>query len=374
MDARDRLKKAECVVVKVGTSTITYPNGKMHLKRIDHLVREISDLKNQGYKILLVSSGAIATGMNHIGMSKKPDDIPERQALAAIGQGVLLHIYEKFFAEYGQTAAQVLLTRDNYTNHSQYSRSRDALRALLSMDVVPIINENDAVSVDELKIGDNDNLSAIVASLVDADVLIILSDIDGVYTDNPQKNSDACLIGEIDEITPEVERLAGGAGSGLGTGGMMTKIQAAKIAMNSGATMVIAPGNRENVISDVLSGENIGTIFPARESHLRSRKRWLAFGKRIMGDIVVDSGCEQAMRTGSSILPAGVVSVGGVFPKGSTIRVLSEMKQEIARGIVNYDSESLSKIMGKHTDEIKGLIDGDVYDEVIHRDNMVLMV
>ena len=242
MDARERLKEARRVVVKVGTSTLAHDTGKLHLYRIDHLIRELSDLKNQGKEILLVSSGAIAAGLGKLGLTQKPDSIPEKQAIAAIGQGVLMHIYEKFFAEYGQIMGQVLLTKENSVRHNQYIHSRDSLLAQLMMGAIPVINENDAVSVDEIKIGDNDNLSAMVATLVDADALIILSDIVGLYTANPATHPEARLIAEIPEITPEVEHIAGGAGSKLGTGGMMTKVQAAQIAMSAGVTMVIADG------------------------------------------------------------------------------------------------------------------------------------
>ena len=230
MNARERLREARRVVVKVGTSTLTHDTGKLDLRRIDHLVRELSDLRNQGKEMVLVSSGAIAAGLGRLGLDKKPQSIPKKQAIAAIGQGVLMHIYEKFFAEYGQIMGQVLLTKENSVRHNQYIHSRNSLLAQLSMGAIPVINENDAVSVDEIKIGDNDNLSAMVATLVDADALIILSDIEGMYTANPAQHPEAKLIPEIHEITPDIQNLAGGAGSALGTGGMMTKIQAAQVA------------------------------------------------------------------------------------------------------------------------------------------------
>ena len=374
-NARQRLQEAKRIVVKVGTSTRTHETGKLNLNRIDKLIREIADLKNQGKEMILVSSGAIAAGLGKLGLDKKPDSIPEKQAVAAIGQGVLMHIYEKLFAEYGQVMGQVLLTKENSVQHHQYIHSRNSLLAQLAMGAVPVINENDAVAVDEIKIGDNDNLSAMVATLVDADALIILSDIEGLYTANPATHPEAELISEIPEITPQVESIAGGAGSKLGTGGMMTKIQAAQIAMSAGVTMVIASGSREGVLREVLTGQNIGTVFPARESHLRVRKSWLAFGKRLAGEIVVDAGCAAAMRDkGSSLLPAGVVACAGDFAAGSTVRVLTETQQEIARGIVNFDMSTLSRVMGHKSEEITSLVGENVPEEVIHRDNMVLMV
>ena len=375
--ARQSLRDAKRIVVKVGTSTLAYGPGRMNLYNIERLVRGLADAANQGKEMILVSSGAIAAGLSRLGWTEKPQGIPERQAVAAIGQGMLMHIYEKMFAEYGKLAAQVLLTRENSVRHNQYIHSRDALRAMIDMGAIPVVNENDAVTVDEIKIGDNDQLSATVATLVDADALIILSDIDGLYTANPATHPEARLIDEVTEITPEIERLAGGAGTSMGTGGMMTKIEAAKVAMNAGVTMVIAPGARDHVIRDVLDGKRIGTIFPAKESHLRLRKSWLAFGKRIEGDLVVDRGCETAMRRqGSSLLAAGIVAVDGAFMRGSTVRVLTQDGQEIARGVVNYGSDELAKLMGRQTKDFPAALtqQEDFHEEVIHRDNMVLMV
>ena len=377
MGARESLREAKRIVVKVGTSTLAYGPGRMNLYNIEHLVRGLVDMANEGREMILVSSGEIAAGLGRLGMTEKPDSIPEKQAIAAVGQGMLMHIYEKFFAEYGKVAAQVLLTRENSVRHNQYIHSRDALCAMLDMGAIPVINENDAVTVDEIKIGDNDQLSATVATLVDADALIILSDIDGLYTANPATHPEAEIIHEVPEITPDIERLAGGAGSSMGTGGMMTKIEAAKVAMNAGVTMVIAPGARDHVIRDVLNGEEIGTLFPAKESHLRLRKSWIAFGKRIEGDLVVDRGCEKAMRQcGSSLLAAGIVSADGEFTRGSTVRVLTKDGQEIARGIVNYGRAELMDLIGRQTKGFpEALLQEDGFrEEVIHRDNMVLMV
>ena len=374
MSAREQLRSAKRIVVKVGTSTLTHPSGGMNLHRIEHLVRELIDEANQGKEILLVSSGAIAAGMNALGLAERPASVPARQALAAIGQGALLHIYEKFFHEYGRTMAQVLLTKENAARHHQYMNSRNALLALLGMNVIPVINENDAVAVDEIKIGDNDNLSAVVAALVDADALIILSDIDGVYTANPRTDSSAVLISEIPEITPAIERLAGGAGSTQGTGGMQTKIEAARIAQNAGVTMVIARGDEDGIVRSILYGKEVGTLFPAREAHLRTRKSWLAFGQRLMGEIAVDEGCILAMRRGASLLAVGVTDVYGEFSAGDTIRVLSPDGQEIARGIAAYDAADIARLMGHQTADFPALVADAAHEEIIHRDNMVLMV
>ena len=375
MFKRNEIKNAVRVVVKIGTSTLTYNNGKLNLFRIEKLVRELADLANQGKEIILVTSGAVGAGLDRLGSTERPKTIPEKQAVAAIGQGILMHMYEKLFAEYGQIVAQVLLTRENSVKHKLYINSRNTLLTLLKMGVIPVINENDAIAIDELKIGDNDTLSATVATIVDADLLIILSDIEGVFTANPQNDPTAQLIEEITDITPEIEELAGGAGSKLGTGGMYTKIQAAKIAVNAGVTMVIASGALEGVVRNILSGENIGTIFPAKEQHLQVRKSWLAFGAMIKGELVVDEGCEKALITeGSSLLSVGIVEVKGTFDQGNSVRILSKQGREIARGLANYNSEEIKKICGKNTNNISKILGSKLYDEVTHRDNMVIMV
>ena len=374
MDIRDGLKNAKRVVVKVGTSTITRPTGGSNLVRMEEIAREIAGLADEGREMVLVTSGAIAAGMNRMGLKTRPKDVSKRQALAAVGQGVLMHLYETMFASYGQTAGQVLLTKENSVRHNQYTNSRNALLAMIAMGVVPVVNENDAVSVDELKIGDNDTLSATVASLVDADALIILSDVDGLYTANPQERLDAKLISEVREVTPEIENLAGGAGTEGGTGGMVTKLAAAKIAMSAGVTMVIARGDRFGVMREVLEGKSVGTVFFAKDEHLRARKAWLAFGRHIGGNLTVDEGCVRAMRSGASLLAAGIVAVDGDFKQKSTVRVLGPDGREIARGVVNYGAGEIRRIAGKKTKEITEILPEATHDEVIHRDNLVMMV
>ncbi|WP_425060639.1 Glutamate 5-kinase [Sporomusa carbonis] len=375
MLTRKNLADAKRIVVKVGTSTLTHATGKLNLLRIEKLARELSDLANQGKQIILVTSGAVGAGMDRLGLKEKPKTIPEKQAAAAVGQGILLHIYEKMFGEYGQIVAQVLLTRADSVNRKRYTNSRNTLIALLNQGVIPIINENDAVAIDELKIGDNDTLSAMVASIIDADLLIILSDVEGVYTANPQTEPNATLLSEITDITPDIEELAGGPGTLRGTGGMYTKIQAAKIAVNSGVTMVIASGGRDGVVREVLQGNKVGTIFISKENRLQIRKRWLAFGVTVSGRVTVDKGCEQALLTGgSSLLAAGIVEVEGDFELGNTVSIVSGSGRELARGITNYSAEDVKKIMGVHTNEISDILGFKTYDEVVHRDNMVLLV
>ena len=371
---RIQLQAARRIVVKVGTSTLTHPNGKLNFSRIEGLVRELADAVNAGKQILLVSSGAVGAGMDRLGWKEKPKTIPEKQAAAAVGQGILMHTYEKLFAEYGQVVGQVLLTREDSVNRRRYANSRNTLLTLLNIGVIPIINENDAVSIDELKIGDNDTLSANVAAIVDADVLIILSDVDGVYSANPQTDPQARLLPEINEVTPEVEAMCGGAGTMRGTGGMLTKMAAARMAMNSGIVMVIASGGRDGAVQSILAGKPIGTLFPPRQNRLQFRKRWLAFGALIKGRLKVDKGCAQALLSnGSSLLAAGVKEVEGNFEQGSTVSILNPEGWEIARGLVNYSTDDVRKIMGAHTHEIAEILGHKPYDEVVHRDNLVLL-
>lgn len=373
--SREALKKAKRIVIKVGTSTITYANGKRNFSQIDRLAREISDLQNQGKEMILVTSGAVAVGVDRMGLPGKPKTIPGKQAAAAVGQGVLMHTYEKFFADYGQIVAQVLITKTEAIDRHRYTNTRNTFMELMRQRVIPIVNENDVVALDELKIGDNDNMSALVAGIVDADLVIILSDVDGLYTANPQTHPDAVIVPEVAEITPEIEASAGGVGSARGTGGMATKIQAAKAATSSGIHLVIASGTEKNAITRVLQGEELGTLFLSRENRLQFRKRWLAFGAKIAGSIVVDDGCAKAIRKagGCSILPAGVFAVQGEFLPGSTVSVIDKDAHELARGLVHYSSAELEQIKGCNSGEIANILGHKNFDEVIHRDDLVIL-
>ena len=373
--SREALKKAKRIVIKVGTSTITYANGKRNFSQIDRLAREISDLQNQGKEMILVTSGAVAVGVDRMGLPGKPKTIPGKQAAAAVGQGVLMHTYEKFFADYGQIVAQVLITKTEAIDRHRYTNTRNTFMELMRQRVIPIVNENDVVALDELKIGDNDNMSALVAGIVDADLVIILSDVNGLYTANPQTHPDAVIVPEVAEITPEIEASAGGVGSARGTGGMATKIQAAKAATSSGIHLVIASGTEKNAITRVLQGEELGTLFVSRENRLQFRKRWLAFGAKIAGSIVVDDGCAKAIRKagGCSILPAGVFTVQGEFLPGSTVSVIDKDAHELARGLVHYSSAELEQIKGCNSGEIANILGHKNFDEVIHRDDLVIL-
>lgn len=372
--SRDVLAKAKRIVVKVGTSTLTYDTGRLNLRRIESIVKQLADLANQGKEIILVSSGAVGAGLAPLGVKEKPKDLVMKQAAASVGQGVLLHMYEKLFREYGHTVGQILLTREDSMNRSRYINLRNTLYALISLGVIPIINENDVVSIDEVKIGDNDTLSAVIASTVEADLLIILSDIEGLYTANPQTNPDAELIHEVDVITPHIYEIAGGAGTSRGTGGMYTKIQAANIAVNSGVHMVIASGERNDSIEVIAAGDLRGTHFVARDSKPHMKKRWVAFGKRLKGSVTVDKGCADALlKKGSSLLPVGITAVSGEFHEGETISILFN-DEEIARGMVNFSSADLDQIKGCNSHEITSILKIDsAHTEVIHRDNLVIL-
>ncbi|MEF9934614.1 MAG: glutamate 5-kinase [Clostridium sp.] len=368
------IKKVKRIVVKVGSSTLTYENGRINLSQIEIITRQLADLHNMGYEVILVSSGAIGAGIGKLQMKKRPTTIPEKQAAAAVGQGLLLHMYEKLFSEYGQTVGQILLTREDMTDRVRFLNSRNALFSLLEMGVIPIINENDAVVVDEIKFGDNDTLSALVASLVEADLLILLSDIDGLYNDNPRTNPDAKIINFVEEITEEVEKCAGGAGSNLGTGGMITKIKAAKIAVSSGSVMVIGNGSDPSIIKGIVSGKEIGTWFKQTDHPLQARKRWIAFGKKPMGSIKVDKGAAPAICIDNkSLLPSGVIEITGTFNEGDLVNILDNKGEEIARGLVNYPSYEIDLIKGLNSCEINSKLGHKNYDVIVHRDNLVCL-
>ena len=361
------------IVIKVGTRLLTYKTGKLNLGIIETLVRQIADLKNQGKDVVLVSSGAVGAGMGKLGLKKKPVSIQEKQAVAAIGQGLLIQFYEKLFSEYGHIVAQVLLTREDLDNRKRYINSRNTLLHLLKFGDIPIINENDTTSTEEIEFGDNDRLSALVATLIDADILLILTDIDGLYTANPRHNPDAFCVSFIEEITPEIKKYAGNTDETLAKGGMITKIEAAEIAMASGIDMVIANGRQENIIRRILEGEEFGTFFSAKRDHLRSRKQWIAFAQKSKGVIYIDQGAETALTgEGKSLLPAGVINFKGSFSKGEMVSICNTRGEEIARGLVNYSTEELQRIAGCKSDEIESILGYMDHEELIHRDNLVL--
>lgn len=361
-------------VLKVGTSTIMGPTGPdMHA--LGQLADVLAALIAAGNRCVLVTSGAVGTGRWRLGLKRKPKSIPEKQAAAAVGQGILMHLYEQLLSARGLTSAQILLTRDDLSDRHRYVNASNTLEVLLAADpaVVPIINENDTVAIEELKFGDNDSLSALVASLVDADRLFILSDVDGLYSADPRSNPDARRLETVAAVTPEIEALAGGAGSDLGTGGMATKVAAARIASSCGIPMVLLTGAKPELVLDSLRGEPVGTTFEAGPNRLEGRKRWLAFGGKVEGRLTLDAGAIKAVHDqGKSLLPAGIRKVAGDFGPGALVAMLDGEGHEIGRGLVNYGSDELGRIRGYQTGEIEQVLGHKPYDEAIHRNNMAI--
>lgn len=374
----EKIRSAKRIVVKVGTSSLVHCNGKLNFRSFDLLARQLADLHNCGKQVVLVSSGAIAAGMGKLNLGEKPSEISKRQALAAIGQGSLMQVYEKFFGEYSVNVAQVLLTKDDISHRERYVNAGNTFKSLFEYGVVPIVNENDTTSLNEIKVGDNDTLAALTACLIDADLLILLSDIDGLYTANPRTDKNAERLELVREITPEIEAMAGCAGSNLGTGGMMTKISAAKIANSCGIPMVLADGSVSEIIFKVMSGKNCGTVFAPKLKAMAGKKGWLAYGAVSRGKIIVDDGAFLALvKKGGSLLPSGIKAVEGSFAKGDIVAVYGENNPhlEIAKGFVNYDSAEIEKIMGRQSSEIAEILgDPEAADEVIHRDCMSVKI
>jgi len=337
-------------------------------------VRQLSDIHNRGIEVILVSSGAIGAGIGKLGLKSKPKTIPEKQAAAAVGQGILLHMYEKLFSEYGKIVAQILLTREDISHRVRFLNASNTFYSLLEQGVIPIVNENDAIVVDEIKFGDNDTLSAMVASLVNADLLVLLTDIDGLYDSNPKVNPNAKFISYVDEITDEIISAADGAGSSLGTGGMITKINAGKIATSSGCSMVIVNGDAPNVLNDILDGKDIGTFFQGQKYPLQAKKHWMAFGTKPNGSVIVDDGAEKALiNNHKSLLPKGIIAVEGNFSEGDVISILNSNKEEIAHGISNYSFSDVNLIKGLDSNLIEEKLGYKNYDEIIHANNLVIL-
>ncbi len=368
------MARAGRLVVKVGTKLLCGARGKLNLKRLEEFVGELARIWSEGRELVLVSSGAIGAGVARLGFTRVPQSLPEKQAAAAVGQGILMHLYETYFGKHGIIVAQILLTREDFKDRTRYLNARHTFQTLFRYRVVPIVNENDTVAVEEIRFGDNDTLAALVASLVDADLLVLLTDLEGFFTADPRKAGESSLIPEVTEITPELEACAGGKGSPLATGGMETKLQAAKIAVNSGIPMVIANGMYPGVLARLLKGERVGTLFVPREDRLQARKRWIAFGSPVQGKVFIDQGATEALlEKGKSLLPSGVVGLEGDFEAGNVVSIIDPRGREVARGIVNYSAAELALIKGRKTHEIAKILGHKDYDEVIHRDNLTVI-
>ena len=362
------------LVVKIGSNILAEGKKGLDTKRISAIAMDIAGLHHSGYDVVIVSSGAIAAGMVKLNLKEKPKDIKLKQAAAAVGQSHLMWAYERSFAEYGKKVAQVLLTRDDFADRKRYINAKNTLLTLLLYKVVPVINENDTVATDEIKFGDNDYLASLVAGLVEAERLVILSDVEGLYTEDPKRNPRAKLIEYVEEITPELEAKAGGAGSAVGTGGMYSKILAAKRAVSHGIMVNIISGRKEGLIRSLLEGDHFGTLFKPKEEKLSSRKGWIAYGSRSKGSLIIDEGAVKALlQGGKSLLPSGITSVEGDFDTGDAVYCLDDKRERIAKGLTNYSSSEIEKIKGKKTSEIEKTIGYKYSEEVIHRDNLVLI-
>jgi len=368
-------KPVKRIVVKVGTSSLVDSNAGLDAAKLAELARQLAIVKKQGKDVILVTSGAIRAGMERLGINERPRTIPEQQASAAIGQSALMQKYTELLSAYDVIPAQVLVTRDDFHNRLRYLNARNTLYTLLRFGCLPIVNENDTVATEEIRFGDNDTLSALVAACVDADLLLNLSDVDGLFDGDPRLDADCKLIEEVPQITPDIEALAGGTHGICGSGGMRTKIEAARIATNCGVRMVIANAARPNAIVDAAAGVNVGTRFLARKNELSHRKRWIAFGSRVKGSIIINEGARKMVaERGKSLLAAGIVGCEGCFQVGDLVAVLDENRRQIARGLTNYGAAEIALIRGKRSDQIEQILGYKDFDEVIHRDNLVLGV
>jgi glutamate 5-kinase len=366
------LKGVRRVVIKVGSGVLTGKDG-LNPRVISDLTNDICALRRKGTEVILVSSGAIASGLKKIGLAKRPDSISEKQAVAAVGQPHLMMSWEKAFERHGEKVAQILITRDDFNHRERYLNARNTLFTLLAWKIVPIINENDTVIVDEIKFGDNDNLSAMVTSLIDAQLLVCLTDLDGLYDKDPRGHKDARLIRVVPKVSGEVLKYAGSIPGSLGTGGMGSKVKAAQNVAFCGVPTIIANGTHAGVLGDIFRGTQLGTLFLPQDVTLCSRKRWIAFTKAPKGRVIIDSGAEKAiLNGGKSLLPSGIKEVSGTFNLGDSVVLLNEKGEELAVGMVNYDAGDIRKIMGLKTTAIEQALGYKHDDEVIHRDNLVL--
>ena len=382
MKYRENIKKAKRIVFKFGTNVLTRSSGEIALSRIYSFIESIADLKKQGKEVIIVTSGAVGMGVKKLGFESKPTLVTLKQACAAVGQGQLMTIYEEGFEKFSIVTAQILLTEDDFSNRKKYLNLRGTLSALLELGVIPIINENDAISSSELEsydkdgiivsFGDNDKLSALVMSKLDADLLMILSDVDGLFDDDPRINKNAKVIPVVKEVTSEIEAL-GFEASKKGRGGMKTKLEAAKVATRSGGMAIIANGKKLDIITRVFNGDDVGTVFLPTEN-LSCRKRWIGYASTVVGRIRVNDGAKKALiHKNASLLPAGIVDIKYRFNPGDVVCICDTNSDEFARGMVNYSSVECKKLVGKQSNEIENILGHKNYDAVITRDNIVIL-
>lgn len=369
---REAVSRARRVVIKIGSSVLTHHRDIIDLHAIESLAGEMSDIIDGGKEIVIVTSGAIAAGSRKLGLRGRPKNIPEKQAAAAAGQSVLIRHYEKAFEKSEKKVAQILLTGDGLSERSRYLNARNTIFSLLHYSVIPIINENDSVVVDEIRFGDNDNLSAMVTGLVDADLLIILTDTEGLYDRDPRRFEDARLIHAVNDFDMQT-RGAADTASGVGTGGMVTKIEAARRAATFGVPTIIANGEKKGVLLDIMESGEVGTLFIPGDEKLKGKKRWIAYSLKVSGRIVVDGGARRAVEGGKSLLPSGVVAVEGDFDFGDLVSVAEESGGEFARGLALFSSGEIGAMKGLKTAEIEKVLGKKDYDEIIHRDDLVVL-
>ena len=374
MNRRQQLAQTKRWVVKIGSALLTNDGRGLNLDGISAWVEQMAILRKRGIEVVLVSSGAVAEGMARLGWKKRPQALHELQAAAAVGQMGLVQAYESRFKNFGLHTAQILLTHDDLSNRMRYLNARSALRTLLELGVVPVVNENDTVVTDEIRFGDNDTLAALVANLVEADLLVILTDQSGMYDKDPRNNPDAKLLHEVQASDPALESMAGGSAGALGRGGMLTKVRAARLAARSGTGTVIAYGREDQVLERVFGGELLGTLFTPDLEPMVARKRWLAGHLQLRGKLTLDAGAVRVLReSGRSLLAVGVKAVEGRFLRGEMVSCIDEQGREVARGLVNYSAEETAKLMGQPTSRIQELIGYVDEEELIHRDNLILV-
>ena len=374
--ARFMLMSYRRIVAKFGTSLLTSGTDHVDLQVMSSLVGQIAQLHSQGKEIVIISSGAIASGRQKLKKVPERKNTPFRQVLASVGQSHLMYTYEQLFSQYDINIAQALLTKEDLSDRSGYLNARNTLLALIELGIICVVNENDIVAIDEIaefKFGDNDNLSAMVANLVDADLLALLTNIEGLYTADPLSNPEAQLVRRVDKIDAEIERMASNTAGRQGVGGMATKIEAAKLATASGVNVIIANGREPDILVRISQGEDIGTFFSAQANKLESKKRWMLSGLASKGKVMVDKGAASALKEqNKSLLPAGVIKAESTFHRGDIVEILDEKGKRIGCGISNYSSSDLAIIGGEHSDKILSLLGYDYGDEVVHRNNMVI--
>lgn len=362
------------IVVKIGSNILTDKSGKLDFKRMRLIAEDVVNATNLGYDALIVSSGAIAAGMGKLGLKEKPNEIQLKQAAAAVGQSSLMRAYERIFSRFSKKVGQILLTRSTFSDRRRYLNAKNTILTLLDFKIIPIINENDTVSTEEIKFGDNDQLAALVSGLINAERLIILSDVDGLYSSDPKKDPNAKQFSIIEEITPEIEVMAGGSGSIVGTGGMYSKLLAAKKATSYGIKVNIISGRKEGLITAILKNEKHGTEFKPQNHKISSKKGWIAYAIKPTGSIILDSGAIAAiLNAGKSLLPSGIIKVEGYFEIGDAVNCIDINGNRIAKGIVNYSSFEINRIKGKKTSEIEAILGYKYSDEIIHRDNLAII-